>query len=152
MGGIPFVLLHYGTSEVLKHYKEVHLDIDVMYINKIPFLVAVSKSIGMIHCIPVMNKDNKRVSDALTSNVAQYNGKGFKVATMHGDGAFESLKDWAMNTHQVQVTMCGTDGHVPQAENAIKFIKNKYVVYSVIYLLNNCHAQSLLKWHQGLLH
>ena len=50
-------------TEVLKHYKETHLDIDVMYINKIPFLVAVSKSIGMIHYIPVMNKDNKRVSD-----------------------------------------------------------------------------------------
>ena len=80
-------------TEVLKHYKEVHLDIDVMYINKIPFLVAVSKSIGMIHCMPVMNKDNKRVSDALTSIISQYNGRGFKVSTIHGDGAFDSLKD-----------------------------------------------------------
>ena len=86
-------------SEILKHYKEIHQDIDVMYINKIPFLVAVSKSIGMIHCTPVMNKDNKRVSDALTSIIAQYNGQGFKVVTIHGDGAFDSLKDWAMNTH-----------------------------------------------------
>ena len=87
--------------EVLKHYKEVHLDIDVMYINKIPFLVAISKSIGMIHCMPVMKKDNKRVSDALTTIISQYNGRGFKVCTIHGDGAFDSLKDWAMNTHKV---------------------------------------------------
>ena len=82
-------------KEVLKHYKEVHLNIDVMYINKIPFLVAVSKSIGMIHCTPVTNKDNKRVSDALTSIISQYNGQGIKVVTIHGDGAFDSLKDWA---------------------------------------------------------
>ena len=110
-------------AEVLKHYKETHLDNDVMYINKIPFLVGVSKSIGMIHCIPVMNKDNKRVSDALTSIISQYNGRGFKVVTIHGDGAFDSLKDWAMNTHKVQLTVCGADGHVPQVESAIKFIK-----------------------------
>ena len=110
-------------AEVLKHYKETHLDIDVMYINKIPFLAAVSKSTGMIHCMPVMNKDNKRVSDALTSIISQYTGRGFKVVTIHGDGAFDSLKDWAMNTHKVQLTVSGADGHVPQAENAIKFIK-----------------------------
>ena len=61
-------------AEILNHYKEVHLDIDVMYIKKMPFLVAVSKSIGMILCTPVMNKDNKRVSDALTSILSQYNG------------------------------------------------------------------------------
>ena len=30
-----------------------------------------------------------------------------------------------MNTHQVQVTVCGADGHVPQAKNAIKFIKKQ---------------------------
>ena len=112
-------------TEVLKHYKEIHLDIDVMYINKISFLVAVSKSIGMIHCMPVMNKDNKRVSDALTSIISQYNGRGFKVSTIHGNGAFDSLKDWAMNTHKVQLTVCGADRHVPQAENAIKFIKEQ---------------------------
>ena len=86
---------------MLKHYKEIHLDIDVMYINKIPFLVAVSKYIGMIHCMPVMNKDNKRVSDALASIISQYNGRGFKVSTIHADGAFDSLKEWAMNTHKV---------------------------------------------------
>ena len=80
-------------AEALKHYKEIHLDIDVMYINKIPFLVAISKSIGMIHCTPVMNKDNKRVSDALISIISQYNRRGFNVSTIHGDGAFDSLKD-----------------------------------------------------------
>ena len=30
-----------------------------------------------------------------------------------------------MNTHKVQLTVCGADGHVPQAENAIKFIKEQ---------------------------
>ena len=112
-------------TEVHKHYKEIHLDIDVMYINKIPFLVVVSKSIGMIHYISVMNKDNKRVSNTLTSIISQYNGRGFKVSTIHGDGAFDSLKDWAMNTHKVQLTVCGADGRIPQAENAIKFIKER---------------------------
>ena len=79
----------------------------------------------MIHCLPVMNKDNKRVSDALTTIISQYNGRGFKVVLIHGDGAFDSLKNWAMNTHKVQLTVCGADGHVPQAENAIKFIKER---------------------------
>ena len=87
-----------------------------MYINKIPFLVAVSKSIGMIHCTPVMNKYNKRVLHALTSIVSQYNRQGFKVVTIHGDGAFKSLKDLAINMYQVQVTVWGAHSHVPQAK------------------------------------
>ena len=112
-------------SEILKHYKEVHLDIDVMYINRIPFLMAISKSIGMIYCTPVMNKDDKRVSDTLTSIISQCNGQGFRVVTIYGDGTFESLKNWAMNTHQVQITVCGAEGCVPQSENTIKFIKEQ---------------------------
>ena len=65
------------------------------------------------------------MSDALTSIISQYNRRGFNVSTIHGDGAFDSLKDWAMNTHKVQLTVCGADGHVPQAENTIKFIKEQ---------------------------
>ena len=104
-----------------------------MYINKIAFLVAISKSIGMIHCMPVMNKDNKRVSDALTTIISQYNGRGFKVCTIHGDGAFDSLKDWAMNTRKVQLTVCNNSTIVQPVTLVFTILLR--IIYDTIVLL-----------------
>ena len=70
-----------------------------MYMNSMPFFVTISKHIGMIHCICVNNKESRTIADAITKIVGIYNGRGFKVSTMHGDNAFEGLIDWLMNTH-----------------------------------------------------
>ena len=79
----------------------------------------------MIHCIPIINKDTKRVCDVLTSIISLYHGIGFKVVTIHGDGEFDSLRNWIMNNLKVQLSVFGSDGHVPLIENAIKFIKER---------------------------
>ena len=39
-----------AAMERLKHYKDIHLDIDILYMNQTPFLLAISRDIGFIHC------------------------------------------------------------------------------------------------------
>ena len=96
-----------------------------MYINGMPFFVTISQHIGMIHCIRVLNKENKTIANAITKIIGVYSARGFVVRTMHGDNAFEGLTDWLINEHKVQLTLCGAKGHVPRVENAIKLIKER---------------------------
>lgn len=35
---------------IMEYYSDIHLDIDVLFVNKIPFLLATSRNIGFIHC------------------------------------------------------------------------------------------------------
>ena len=36
--------------KIMKHYKEINLDIDVLFVNQTPFLLEISRDIGFIHC------------------------------------------------------------------------------------------------------
>ena len=36
--------------EIMNHYKNVHLDIDILFMNKISFLLAVSRDIRFVYC------------------------------------------------------------------------------------------------------
>ena len=49
------------SPEIMKHYKEVHLDIDLLFVNKTAFLLAISRDIGSIHCRPISSSVTKRV-------------------------------------------------------------------------------------------
>ena len=35
---------------IMEYYSDIHSDIDVLVVNKIPFLLATSQDIGFIHC------------------------------------------------------------------------------------------------------
>ena len=38
--------------KILKHYKDIHLDIDILYANQTAFLLEILRGIGFIHCNP----------------------------------------------------------------------------------------------------
>ena len=111
--------------EILKHYKNIHLDMDIMFVNQVAFFLATSRDIGFIHCRPVLSKENKRVQNALKVIVAEYKSRGFCVKTASADNAFAPLKDWMMEELQIVLTTCDSDSHVPRAENAIKLVKER---------------------------
>jgi len=111
--------------QILKHYRKVHLDMDILFINGVAFFLCTSRDIGFIHCKPVLTRHNKRVQDALTNIVADYRARGFKVVTASGDNAFAPLKDWMKKELKTILTTCDSDSHVPRAENAIKFVKER---------------------------
>ena len=54
-----------------------------------------------------------------------YENREFKVVSMFGDGAFEPLTDWARIELHVDLVTCAADSHVPRAENAIQFVKER---------------------------
>ena len=60
--------------EIMEHYKNIHLDIDLLFVNKILFLLAKSKDIRFIHCKALLTKHDKRVQNSLRSIVLDYKG------------------------------------------------------------------------------
>ena len=47
--------------EIMEHYKNIHLDIDILFVNKIPFLLGKSRNIGFIDCKALLSKHDKQV-------------------------------------------------------------------------------------------
>ena len=50
---------------IMKHYKNIHLDIDLLFVNKIQFILAKLRDIGFIHCKALLSKHEKRVQNGL---------------------------------------------------------------------------------------
>ena len=42
-----------SPPKIPEHYKDIHLDIDILYVNQTAFLLAISRDIGFIHCRPM---------------------------------------------------------------------------------------------------
>ena len=51
--------------------------------------------------------------------------KGIQGCICFGDGAFEPLAEWMQHCLHVDLTTCAADSHVPRAENAIRFVKER---------------------------
>ena len=47
--------------EITKHYKDIHLDIDIVFVDKTAFLLAISRDIGFIHYKPMASSVSKQV-------------------------------------------------------------------------------------------
>ena len=110
---------------ILENYGNVHLDIDVLFVNKIPFLLATSRDIGFIHIKALVSTTGKRIQNGLLQIVLDYENRGFKIITMFGDRMFEPLIDWARIELKVDLVTCAPESHVLREENTIRFVKER---------------------------
>ena len=46
---------------IMEYYINIHLDIDVLFVNKIPFLLATSRNIGLMYCKAMLTNHGKRI-------------------------------------------------------------------------------------------
>ena len=58
--------------EIMKHYKDIHLDIDILFVNKTVFLLAISWDIGFIHCRLMSSSATKRVQNTMEQITLDY--------------------------------------------------------------------------------
>ena len=111
--------------QILKHYRKIHLDMDILFINGVAFFLATSRDIGFIHCKPVLSRHNQWVQNVLVNIVADYKARGFKIVMASGDNAFVPLTDWMKKELKIVLTTCDNDSNIPCAKNVIKFVKEQ---------------------------
>ena len=78
---------------IMEYYSDIHLDIDVLFVNKIPFILPTSRDIGFIHCKVMLSKHGKRIRNGLQQIVLEYEARGFKVVSMFKDREFKPIVD-----------------------------------------------------------
>ena len=76
---------------ILDYYKEVEISFDVMHVNRIPFLVSVSKHIhyGTAQALESM-KIPKMV---IKSIISSYKMRGFHIDILHVHFQFKAIRD-----------------------------------------------------------
>ena len=71
---------------IMEHHRDVHLDIDLLFVNTIPFLLAKSRDIEFIHCKAMLSKHDQRVQNGLRSIILDYQSRRFKAVSALGTG------------------------------------------------------------------
>jgi hypothetical protein len=101
---------------ILERYQNVILAVDIMFVNKIPFLITTSRGLhfGTVENLP--NRQVPTVVGGLTCVLQVYRRRGFWVMTILADPEFEPLQ---ATFGQVSFNFCVQDEHVPEIERYI---------------------------------
>ena len=111
-------------THILKYYGEVTLCIDLMYVNKVPLLVTLSRNVkfGMVEAV----KDRKETTlmKSIATVVTLYWKAGFTVTTALMDGEFVPLRG---GLAEIGITLNETsrDEHVGDIERYIRTVKER---------------------------
>ena len=103
-------------QEILDNYEDVHLDINIMFVNKCAYFTSILRHIGLIHCVPIASRESKRVANAMQRIIDQYRSRGFKVTTVDGDNKFKGMDKW-MTDKSITLNTCDTNVHVLTIDN-----------------------------------
>ena len=106
----------------MKNFKDIHLDIDILFVNKTVFLLAISQDIRFIHCKAMASNHSKRVQKGLKQSILDYQARRFKVVTSFGASTFKNVIKWAQNELHMDLVTCAADSYVLRAENVIRFM------------------------------
>jgi hypothetical protein len=111
-----------------KEYRDIHLSIDVMFVNGITFLISFSKHICLIQSY-VMRKNNKYL-DGILAMLRMYRSRHpLRVVNIEADGAFEAIRQELQdNPYQVGLKTYDADRHVESIERQIRFVNRIPVI------------------------
>ena len=119
-------------AEVLKRYRKVTICIDIMYVNKIPMLISISRNIkfGTIEAIP--NNKTATVLKGVKAILKLYRGKGFTIEMALMDGEFGHLRG-ELAGMGVTLNETSRDEHVGDIERYIRTVKERMrAIYSTL--------------------
>jgi hypothetical protein len=108
----------------MEKYRDVTICADIMFVNKIPFLVTISRGIkiGMVETLA--NRKQPTVVAAFKSVKGIYARQGFRVRLAHMDNEFAPM--WG-NLLDICIDINGVsnDEHVPEVERYIHTVKER---------------------------
>ena len=125
--------------------EEVDLYIDIMFVNRVMFLVTVGAPMRYIMVTHLFSKSRTSLERALNSHVAKYKRQGFVVKNMFCDGEsgiHTLIPDFEIQS--IQVEIAGPNTHVGKVEVAIRYLKQ--MARSLVSTLPYQLPQSLTVW------
>ena len=111
-------------TSILKFYGEVTLCVDLMYVNRVPLLVTLSRNVKFGTVEAIMGRKQATILKSITHVATLYRKAGFKVTTALMDGEFVPLRG---GLAEIGITLNETsrDEHVGDIERYIRTIKER---------------------------
>jgi hypothetical protein len=112
-------------KEIMEQYRSVTLCIDIIFVNKVLFLLTISKNIKFITGSVLENRTEASLVKAIAEIHGIYRSRGFRVVNILGDGEFECTRGALATDLHSNLNICGEDEHVPDIERCIRTIKER---------------------------
>ena len=111
-------------TTILKHYGEVTLCVDFMYVNKVPLLVTLSRNVKFGTIEAVADRKEATILKCIKGVVALYRKAGFTVTTALMDGEFVPLRG-GLAELGLRLNETSRDEHVGDIERYIRTVKER---------------------------
>ena len=105
--------------DILLRHRHVSIAVDIMFVNKEPFLISYSRSLRFGITSHLSSRKIDSVGDSLQGMMDMYTSRGFEMDNIFADIEFEKLRSRfpILNT-------AGTDDHVPEIERYSRTVKD----------------------------
>ena len=142
----------------IKYYTDelIILNVDIMYINKFPYLLSYSEKIGLLMSCPLVRRTSIVIKDALESMIIKYHESQFGVSVIKCDSeaGISTLESYFKKKFNISFNVVSKEQHVPAVERKIRQVKERirgilstipynlckilfdYLVYYVVKLIN----------------
>jgi hypothetical protein len=111
-------------AAIMAHYRRVALCIDVMKVNKMPFLVTMSRAIKFGTVAWLKNAKTDTILASITEVRNVYIKRGFLLEVIEADGQFEPLRG-ELSELGITLNRCSREEHVPVAKRRIRTLKER---------------------------
>jgi hypothetical protein len=132
-------------ANIMRQYREVIVAADIMYVNQVPFLVSISRSIKFCLAELFLNQQVATILTGIKLINSLYKKRGFTLTTLLMDGEFEPLRgDLADMGITLNTASC--DEHVLEIERHIRTLKERIrCVYNTL-SFKRVPARMVAKW------
>jgi len=103
---------------MLEEHGNVTLATDIMYINKIPFIITLSRAIWFRTIEMIKDQRKSTIIRSIQNVINTYHRRGFKVRHILMDRQFECIRIH-METIGINLNTTAWDEHVPEIEQYI---------------------------------
>jgi hypothetical protein len=109
---------------IMAHYRKIILCVDVMKVNKMPFLVSISRAIKFGTVAWLKNAKADTIMTHIKDIHKIYVKRGFILEIIEVDGQFEPLRG-ELADMGITLNKCSREEHVPVAERRIRTLKER---------------------------
>ena len=109
---------------IFEENRNVTLSVDVMFVNRIPFLTSISRNLKFTIAETLQNRTTSQLVQCVTNVKALYAKRGFNVSTALMDGEFVPMST-ALLKMGVLLNIASVSEHVPDIERQHRVIKEQ---------------------------
>ena len=113
-------------TKLLNLHREVFMTADIFFVNKIPFLLTMSRKICFTAVNHLANRTVPEIFKAFKNICQHCLQRGFRITEVHVDGEFEPLKPLIESLQGGPiVNLASANEHVPEIERRVRVVKER---------------------------